>query len=84
MIKNDALSFGIALELLKGGLKVARRIWRKNEKYIFLVDTWELDFNSELWGKTKSPFIALKTDGKVTAWSPTPEDILADDWVIFE
>lgn len=83
------MNFGIALELLKKGEKVAREGW--NGKGMFL-----LYVPSEKWGIIDKiglgipkgnllPWIGLKTaDGKFVPWLASQTDILAEDWVIVE
>lgn len=83
------MTFGIAVELLKKGFKVARSGW--NGKGMFL-----LYVPSEKWGIIDkiglgiskgdlSPWIGMKTaDGKFVPWLASQTDMLAEDWVIAE
>ncbi len=83
------MTFGIAVELLKKGCKVAREGW--NGKGMFL-----LYVPSEKWGIIDKigleipkgnllPWIGMKTaDGKFVPWLASQIDMLAEDWVIVE
>lgn len=83
------MTFGIAVELLKKGCKVAREGW--NGKGMFL-----LYVPSEKWGIIDKigleipkgnllPWIGMKTaDGKFVPWLASQTDMLAEDWVIVE
>jgi hypothetical protein len=78
-----AMSFGMALEALKMGLRVARVGW--NGKGIFL----ELFTPSGLGllmsqGERISelPWIGMKTaDNKFVPWLASQTDMLSDDWI---
>ena len=83
----DTFSFGTALALLKKKFKVARKGWNGKGMFLFFVSgaEWDLDFDATLWGKTKSPFIVMKTaDCKIVPWVASQTDMLADDWIIIE
>lgn len=83
------ITFGIAVELLKKGFKVAREGW--NGKGMFL-----LYVPSEKWGIIDKiglgipkgnllPWIGMKTaDNKFVPWLASQTDILAEDWIIVE
>lgn len=83
------ITFGIAVELLKKGFKVAREGW--NGKGMFL-----LYVPSEKWGIIDKiglgipkgnllPWIGMKTaDNKFVPWLASQTDILAEDWTIVE
>jgi len=85
----QGMTFGIAIELLKKGCKVARSGW--NGKGMFL-----LYVPSEKWGIIDKiglaipkgnllPWIGMKTaDGKFVPWLASQTDMLAEDWVIVE
>lgn len=92
-------SFGVALDYLKAGKKVARRGW--NGKNMFLVlchgkevpadrmrvkPVKEFYKNEGITTVVIAPHIDLKAaDGKyVTGWLASQTDMLADDWYIVE
>lgn len=83
--KTDGLTFGLAIEALKKGFKVARKGW--NGKGIFL----ELQIPDE-HSKMTSPYIFIDTTGLQTTNSDAPKsrvpwfasqtDMLGEDWEI--
>jgi len=83
----DAMNFGLAIEAMKMGKKVARRGW--NGKGIF-IEIQNPDKNS----KMTSSYIFIDTTGLQTdnpdapksrvPWLASQTDMLSDDWVIVE
>lgn len=83
----EGLSFGIAIELLKKGRKVARKGW--NGKGIF-IELQRPDANS----KMSHPYIFIDTTGLLTdnpdapknrvPWLASQTDMLSNDWIIVE
>ncbi|KKN77210.1 hypothetical protein LCGC14_0361880 [marine sediment metagenome] len=81
----DAMTFGLALEAVKKGLKVARAGW--NGKGIFIYIPAEI-------GEMTNPYIAINTTGLqtdnaaapkcVVPWLASQTDMLAEDWMIVE
>lgn len=81
----DALTFGLAIEALKLGKKVARRGW--NGKGIFI----ELQVPDQ-YSKMSSPYIFIDTTGLQTdnpdaprsrvPWLASQTDMLAEDWMV--
>lgn len=70
--KADGMTFGLAIEAMKKGFKVTRKIWG---------GFWQLE---EIHGMVAPVIIAhLKTGGKCPA-TAYQEDMLADDWRIVE
>lgn len=84
---TDGMTFGLAIEAMKRGLKVARRGW--NGKGIYL----ELQAPDE-HSKMTLPYIYIVTTGLITLnphapkgcvpWLASQTDMLADDWYIVE
>lgn len=84
---TDGLTFGLAIEAMKKGLKVARHGW--NGKGIYL----ELQVPDE-HSKMTLPYIYIVTTGLITLnphapkgcvpWLASQTDMLADDWYIVE
>jgi hypothetical protein len=90
------MTFGIALELLKEGCKVAREGW--NGKGMFAV--YQKGYpdgipcnkqTAEAWGLEEgdlfkcNPYLQIKqADGSHSMWMPSVGDILAEDWVLVE
>jgi hypothetical protein len=80
----DAMSFGLAVDALKKGLKVARAGW--NGKGLWL-ELQRPDANS----KMTLPYIfmsypdnAANTPGARVPWLASQTDVLAEDWYIVE
>lgn len=89
-----SMTFGIALELLKKGCKVAREEW--NGKGMFVV--YQKGYpegipcnkqTAEAWGMKEgdlfkcNPYLQIKqVDGSHSMWVPSIGDVLAEDWVV--
>jgi len=72
-------NFGIALEELKKGNKVAREGWNGKGMYIQLNKGRDFEF-SEL-----CPFLTIKNvKNSFDTWVPSISDLLAEDWVILK
>ncbi|MGN0693745.1 MAG: DUF2829 domain-containing protein [Lentihominibacter sp.] len=79
--------FGVALNLLKDGLRVARKGW--NGKGIY-IEMQRPDYDS----KMTLPYIYIVTEGLITdnpaspkgvvPWLASQTDMLAEDWYVFE
>ena len=89
----DAMTFGVAIEALKSGKKVARAGWNGKGMFLFLVpgSTFKanrpplLGIYSEGTDINYRPHIDLKgVDGSISTWNPTCNDTLAEDWQIVE
>jgi|LGVF01.2.fsa_nt_gb hypothetical protein len=92
----EDLTFGLAIEAVKKGLKIARKGW--NGKNMFVVyqkgypdgipsnrQTAEARGINEGDLFIVRPYLQLKTaDGSHAMWSPSTSDCLAEDWVIVE
>ena len=90
------MNFGIALELMKKGCKVAREDW--NSKGMFAV--YQKGYpdgipcnrqTAEAWGMNEgelfkcNPYLQIRqADGSHSMWVPSVGDMLAEDWVIVE
>ena len=89
----DGLSFGLALEALKLGKKVARAGWNGKGMFLFLVSGSTFKVNrAPLLGIYPEgtpinyrPHIDMKTaDGEIVPWVASQSDLLVDDWKIVE
>ena len=91
------MSFGHAVELLKGGHRVAREGWNGKGMFLSLVKGRDTDYhvNSEVFGtgndgnsQDQLPVldaIYMKTaDNKLVPWLASQTDVLAEDWQIVE
>lgn len=88
----DAMTFGLAIEALKKGKRVARAGWNGNGMWLALID-------GDRWGIggtapydvpggahiTHASFIGMRTaDQKFVPWLASQTDVLAEDWQIVE
>ena len=89
--ETSGMSFGLAIEAMKKGLRVARVGWSGVGVYAYYVPAKEYDAETDI-AKTefgdKVPYrhyFALKTvQNDVATWAPSPSDALADDWMVVE
>lgn len=85
-------SFGVALDYIKEGKKVAREGWNGKGMFLFLADDIEFHTPADLScvedvkGDLTGQSIVLKTadDKFVVGWLASQTDMLADDWNIVE
>jgi hypothetical protein len=87
------LTFGLAVEALRMGKKVARAGWNGKGMFIFLIPGSTFKVNRppllgiypEGTEINYCPHIDMKTaDGKVVPWLASQTDILAEDWQVAE
>lgn len=87
---TDGMTFGLAIEAMKKGHKVAREGWNGKGMWIALV---EADTYHELYSvlskestivNSNSPYIIMKTANQdfQPGWLASQADILSDDWQI--
>ena len=85
-------TFGLAIESLKKGLRVARAGWNGKGMWLSLVAVGSYDVACGAVGQEPNgphinllPWIGMKTaDGKFVPWLASQTDVLADDWHIVE
>ena len=91
--KTTGMPFGMAIEALKKGHKVARAGWNGKGMFLFLVpgSTFKvsraplLGIYPEGTEINYHAHINMKTaDNKVVPWLASQTDVLADDWYIIE
>ena len=91
--KTAGMSFGLAVEAVKKGHKVARAGWNGKGMFLFLVAGSQIKVNrAPLLGTFPEgteinyhAHIDMKTaDNKVVPWLASQTDVLADDWLIVE
>ena len=91
--KTSGLPFGLAVEAMKKGKKVARVGWNGKGMFVFLVQgsTFKVSraplnqFYEEGTEVNYCPHIDMKTaDNKIVPWLASQTDVLADDWYIIE
>ena len=91
---TEGMTFGMAVEALKLGYKVARKGWNGKGMYVLLMDGYPLGVpaNAETAVKHRlavggivkiAPYLTIMTaQGTVSTWAPSVNDALADDWAI--
>ena len=82
----DAMTFGLAVEALKKGLKVARAGWYGKGMWLMLVPFDLADKVAFQYAALDSlPWIGMKTaDNKFVPWLASQTDVLAEDWTLVE
>lgn len=88
--RTDGMSFGLAIEAVKMGKKIARAGWNGKNQYVELgidfqyttcVDEKTIARHEDI-GSTALVFVG--TRGRQVGWLASQADMLADDWVIVE
>ena len=91
--KTSGMPFGLAVEAMKQGKKVARTGWNGKGMFVFLVPGSQFKVNrAPLLGiypeGTEINYhahIDMKTvDGTIVPWLASQADVLAEDWLIVE
>ena len=91
--KTSGMSFGLAVEAVKKGKKIARAGWNGKGMFLFLVPGSTFKVNrAPLLGiypeGTEINYhahIDMKTaDGTIVPWLAGQTDVLADDWIVVE
>ena len=90
--ETAGLSFGLAIEAMKKGLKVARHGWNGKGMFLYYVPAGAYPPSTEVakaaFHGEKVPYgayIAMKTaQGNVVPWLASQTDMLTDDWYIVE
>lgn len=83
----DSMTFGLAVEALKKGLKVTRKGWNGKDMHLFLAHGEDL---TSCLFKENEPkcvdSICMKTaqDTIVVGWLASQTDILSEDWKVIE
>ncbi len=86
----DAMNFGLAIEAMKKGLRVARKGWNGKNQYIELATNISyqtpagdiINCNHEAIGNNAIAFVG--TSGVQMGWLASQADMLAEDWNIAE
>lgn len=86
----DNMTFGLAIEALKKGLKVARKGWNGKKQYVELAtcisyanaDKEIVNCLHEAIGNKALAFVG--TSGVQMGWLASQADMLAEDWYIVE
>ena len=89
--QTDAMNFGLALEAMKQGERVARKGWNGKDMYVFLA--YEADFVTDAdisafdqLEVEVGDMLIMKTAQNTfqPGWLASQADMLADDWYIVE
>jgi hypothetical protein len=92
----DAMNFGLALEALKMGKRVARANWNGKGQWVgmvkaenYIIEAPPFGNGQDLAGEPPNvsllPWIGLKNaQEKFVPWVPSQGDMLADDWTVVE
>lgn len=92
----DNMTFGIALEMLKKGFRVARKGWNGKGMFVVFQKGYPDGIpcnkqTAEAWGISEgdlfkcNPYLQIRcVDGSHSMWVPSINDCLAEDWVIVE
>ena len=90
---TDGMSFGLAVEALKKGFRVARSGWNGKGMWLLLIRSNEWDVAPGLLAARLDnpsivptrPWIGMKTaDNKFVPWLASQTDVLADDWTLVQ
>ena len=88
----DAMTFGLAIEALKKGLRVARAGWNGKGMWLFLIqgsnDIAKLHgygFGEYMGEPAFRDAIFMRTvDNQLVPWTASQTDVLAEDWTLVE
>lgn len=89
----DNMTFGIAIEMLKKGFRVARKGWNGKGMFLYYVPVGAYAPCTKIAASLVNEnglveygaYIAMKTaQGNVIPWLASQTDMLAEDWVIVE
>lgn len=84
------MTFGLAIEALKTGQRVARAGWNGKGMWLGLVEAYDYHglkggAMTAVIGCIKLPWIGMKTaDNGFVPWLASQTDMLAEDWMILE
>ena len=87
------MSFGIAVELAKKGVKIAREGWNGRGMFVYYVPANSYKSCTEIGSSiadengmvSYEPYFAIRNvKGTVSTWVPSINDCLAEDWIIVE
>lgn len=92
----SGMTFGIALELLKKGIKVSREEWNDRGMFVVYQKGYPAGIpcnkqTADAWGLKEgdlfvcNPYLQIRNDdGSHSMWVPSIGDCLAEDWTIVE
>ena len=86
----ETFSFGLAIELLKTGIKVSRKGWNGKGQYIELatcisyINANKEEINVEHNDIGNKAIAFVGTSGVQIGWLASQADMLANDWVLYK
>ena len=92
--QRDNLTFGIAIEVMKWGDKVARKGWNGKNMFVVYQHGYPEGIScneqtAEAWGMKEGdnfkcePYLQIKmVNGSHSMWVPSINDVLAEDWEV--
>jgi hypothetical protein len=92
----DGLTFGLAIEAVKKGYRIARKGWNERGMFVVYQKAYPqgIPCNKQTaiaWGLQEGelfrcePYLQIKmTNGSHSMWTPSINDCLAEDWYIVE
>jgi hypothetical protein len=96
-VENSTFEFGMAIEAMKQGYKVAREGWNGKGMWLKLVEPYnermpQLGYRIVVAGNQPEyrfddvlPWIGMKTaDNKFVPWLASQTDVLVEDWVVVQ
>ena len=83
---DDGMNFGHAIELMKKGLKVARKGWNGKGMYLFLAQGENLTTCLSEGDFKCASSVCMKTaqNNICVGWLASQADMLADDWMVVD
>jgi len=93
---TDGLTFGLAIEAVKKGYRIARKGWSGKGMFVVYQKGYPQGIPSnaqtaKAWGINEGdlfrcePYLQIKmTNGSHSMWTPSINDCLAEDWYIVE
>jgi len=96
VVSIDGLTFGLALEAVKKGYRIARKGWNGKGMFVVYQKGYPQGIpanaqTAKAWGINEGdlfrcePYLQIKmTNGSHSMWTPTINDCLAEDWYIVE
>ena len=91
--RADGMPFGLALEAVKKGARVARRGWNGKDMFVCLGNVQTFSTSADISSAQNEddtilclPFLMMKTadNAMCMGWLASQTDMLADDWYIVD
>lgn len=81
------MTFSAAIAAIRTGKLATRTLWH-GEIFVYLETAMSIAIEAGhplhglATGGLLQPFLALKGHGSIAPWVPSPDDLLADDWLM--